>query len=538
MSSFYTGNPLLNNVNAMVTDNINLYISTNNVRGDIISIPISNPNNYNVLDVLKDTFDLTNSLITDLVNGFNTYYINDMVYSAYDNSIYYITQKNLNNDNSLYNFLVKYDITKNITISNQQFIVGFTPTQTDDDGPLKSGLITVMGASSNGYIILCHKINNKLLDQYNTPTVRFIIIDLTTTPFTSFTPRIVKNAHLFLSSSSSNSNPDISMNYVDVYSITTNNADTLYIIGTVNTAGLNGQVDMTTVTNKNNTFLFVFTNSNGSNNLTTIFNNSGNYYMLSATTILYSTILYNNGFLYFTQNTSNANSSNYVVKTNLSGTVINQTNYLGGASSNGGGMTFDSNGNFYVTYDFIPSTPNNTSILATLVPPCFKSGTLILTNKGYFPVESLQSGDLIQTYKHGFVPIYKIGKKEIYHPAENSRIKSQLYRCSQNKYPELFEDLIITGCHSILVDSFESEEQKNKIIEVNNDAYGTDGKIRLPACVDLKTTVYEKEGTYTIYHFALENDDYYMNYGIYANGLLVETCSKRYITELANMDII
>ena len=29
-----------------------------------------------------------------------------------------------------------------------------------------------------------------------------------------------------------------------------------------------------------------------------------------------------------------------------------------------------------------------------------------------------------------------------------------------------------------------------------------------------------------------------MNYGIYANGLLVETCSKRYLKELSNMNFI
>jgi len=37
---------------------------------------------------------------------------------------------------------------------------------------------------------------------------------------------------------------------------------------------------------------------------------------------------------------------------------------------------------------------------------------------------------------------------------------------------------------------------------------------------------------------ALENDDYYMNYGIYANGLLVESCSKRYLKEESNMELI
>jgi len=145
---------------------------------------------------------------------------------------------------------------------------------------------------------------------------------------------------------------------------------------------------------------------------------------------------------------------------------------------------------------------------------------------------------MIQTCKHGFKSISIIGKKEIFHQAIEERIKDQLYQCSQSEYPEIFEPLIITGCHSILVDNFASEEQKNKSIEVNTRVFVTDNKYRLPACVDERASVYEHPGTYTIYHLALENDNYYMNYGIYANGLLVETCSKRYLTELSNMTLI
>ena len=60
----------------------------------------------------------------------------------------------------------------------------------------------------------------------------------------------------------------------------------------------------------------------------------------------------------------------------------------------------------------------------------------------------------------------------------------------------------------------------------------------LPACVDDRASVYETPGLYTIYHLALENENYLSNYGIYANGLLVETCSKRYLKELSNMTLI
>ena len=166
---------------------------------------------------------------------------------------------------------------------------------------------------------------------------------------------------------------------------------------------------------------------------------------------------------------------------------------------------------------------------------CFKENTQILTDKGYIQIQDLRQGDLVKTLNHDFKPIDMIGKREIYHPAIQERIKDQLYKCSQGEYSEVFEDLVITGCHSILVDDFVNEEQKQQTIEVNSKIYVTDKKYRLPACVDYRASVYETAGTYTIYHFALEHDDYYMNYGIYANGLLVETCSKRNLKKMSNM---
>jgi len=169
---------------------------------------------------------------------------------------------------------------------------------------------------------------------------------------------------------------------------------------------------------------------------------------------------------------------------------------------------------------------------------CFKEDSLILTDQGYVPVQDLRSGHLVRTVNHGYIPVYMIVKKEIYHPASEERIKDQLYQCSSENYPDVFEPLIITGCHSILVKKFVDEAQKKKTDSVLNGIYVTDKHYRLPACVDERATVYDKPGTHTIYHFALENDDYLMNYGIYANGLLVETSSKRYLTELANMELV
>ena len=190
-------------------------------------------------------------------------------------------------------------------------------------------------------------------------------------------------------------------------------------------------------------------------------------------------------------------------------------------------------------YVLVTNSGNNT-VSQILIRPiiCFKEDTKILTDKGYLPIQDLRKGDLVKTLLHGYQPINIIGKKEIYHLACKERIKDQLYKCSKEQYPEVFEDLVITGCHCILVEEFTTQEEKEKTIEVNGDIYITDDKYRLPACADEKTTVYEKQGNHTIYHFALENNDYYMNYGVFANGLLVETTSKRFMNELTDMDII
>ena len=171
---------------------------------------------------------------------------------------------------------------------------------------------------------------------------------------------------------------------------------------------------------------------------------------------------------------------------------------------------------------------------------CFLETTKILTNKGYREIKELRKGDLVKTSHHGFKKIHLIGKKEVAHPRHEERIKNQLYKCTEENFPEVFEDLIVTGCHSILVDDFVNEEQKKTTEEVLKGMFVTDGKYRLPACVDERTQIYEKPGDYMVYNFALEHEDFYMNYGVYANGLLVESSSKRFLEdyELSHMELI
>jgi hypothetical protein len=169
---------------------------------------------------------------------------------------------------------------------------------------------------------------------------------------------------------------------------------------------------------------------------------------------------------------------------------------------------------------------------------CFKEDTKILTDKGYIPIQDLRNGDLVKTSLDGYKPIFMIAKREIYHSALEERIKDQLYKCTNEKYPEIFEDLVITGCHSVLVNNFKDETQREQTSKMLGQIYVTDDKYRLPICLDEKASVYEKEGKYTVYHLALENENYTWNYGIFANGLLVESCSKRYLKERSGMTVI
>jgi hypothetical protein len=130
------------------------------------------------------------------------------------------------------------------------------------------------------------------------------------------------------------------------------------------------------------------------------------------------------------------------------------------------------------------------------------------------------------------------GKSTIHNHDNNERIKKRLYKCTKENYPELvYDELILTGCHSILVGEL-TDEQLEKTMKELEKIYITDKNYRLLTFLDPRAETYQVEGEFPIYHLALENENYYMNYGIYANGLLVESCSKRYIKELSGMTLI
>jgi hypothetical protein len=158
--------------------------------------------------------------------------------------------------------------------------------------------------------------------------------------------------------------------------------------------------------------------------------------------------------------------------------------------------------------------------------------------EAYVPIETIRAGTLVKTSRDGYKRVEIIGKGSIKNPGTDERSENRLYRCPVANYPELTADLYITGCHSILVDTL-TDAQKDATIAHIGATFVTDKKYRLLACVDERAEPWASEGTYEIWHLALENADVKMNYGVYANGgLLVETCSLNFLKNKSNMTCI
>jgi len=251
----------------------------------------------------------------------------------------------------------------------------------------------------------------------------------------------------------------------------------------------------------------------------------GTYYLLPAPYIVY----YANQADALAQTNSIGTSTTYTVNTfgGFSNWRIasSSTGSSSQASAYTTGNTLTSDGVYYLY-------PNI---------PCFLEGSTILChingNDVYLPIETITPGTLIKTRLNGYKAVALIGKSQLQNLSDSERIQNRLYKCSPSTYPELTDDLYITGCHSILVESM-TDDQKEKTKKNLGDIFITENRYRLMACIDERAEPWTSEGNYTIWHMALENDDVRMNYGVWANGLLVETCSIQYMKKWSNMSLL
>ena len=166
---------------------------------------------------------------------------------------------------------------------------------------------------------------------------------------------------------------------------------------------------------------------------------------------------------------------------------------------------------------------------------CFNKGTQILCWKDnkeqYIAVENLRKGMFVKTLDHGYKPI-ELMKRGVH--TLGRLMDRGMYK--MKKQGTMMNDLEMTGFHAILVDDNDSEYESDKLIQSkyftsNKDKLPIDGKIRIRS---MFCHNFEKmpQNEYTIYSFALDRDQY--QYGIWANGVLVETTSHNVLEAMSN----
>jgi hypothetical protein len=224
------------------------------------------------------------------------------------------------------------------------------------------------------------------------------------------------------------------------------------------------------------------------------------------------------------------NSSSYVV-----GTYEGYTSWRIASNSTGSSSQIP----VYHTGNTLNDDGGNPSYFLYAASPCFLEDTTVLCQvdgvEKYVPVQQIVKGTLVKTSLDGYKAVVLIGNGTILNPGNDERVENRLYKCSTSKYPELTDDLYITGCHSILEPRM-TDKQKEDTIKHLGKVFVTDKKYRLIACVDDRAEPWNCKGTYTIWNFALENPHENMNYGVYVNGgLLVESCSIYVLKNKSNM---
>jgi hypothetical protein len=72
-----------------------------------------------------------------------------------------------------------------------------------------------------------------------------------------------------------------------------------------------------------------------------------------------------------------------------------------------------------------------------------------------------------------------------------------------------------------------------------SDVYITEEFYRMPAFLDDRAEEYDgPDEPATIWHFALEHENVAHNYGVFANGLLVESCAIESLLEKSGMRLV
>jgi hypothetical protein len=266
-----------------------------------------------------------------------------------------------------------------------------------------------------------------------------------------------------------------------------------------------------------------FTNVTSGSNITVDNNAGGTYYIVSSN-ILNSS----NNIIY--SNFGSINSSTSVIA--ISSEVETQSGknfivYQTGAILNGATA-------FYDTYNIMIFEISliNTSTIGTTPIICMGQDTMITIFENNTeidkPIKNLKVGELVKTENNQYIPIKHIYQSYVYNTKnpEGKRKKDKFYLLTKEKFPELKQDLYLTGGHPLLVDNLSMNEfNRMKQIKMSNYDKKIGNKYVLPVYLSDKVNDYPVNQVMPIYNIVLENTNGTDRFPIRLDGILSSSMS-------------
>jgi hypothetical protein len=252
-------------------------------------------------------------------------------------------------------------------------------------------------------------------------------------------------------------------------------------------------------------------------------------------------ICFDNNYLYFavTDSTDNTTTMHRLIMTGSTTGTLDPTYNLAcvppstvtSAGSRVTSIVFDNLGSIYFAGE------DDANIYSTSDVFCFNKGTKILCmnqqlEDKYIPIENLNVGDFVKTYKHGYRKVSKTIKGSFINNPKKWNMC--MYKMAKTVSNGLIKDLIVTGGHSILVDSLsDAEREKYSEMGIPDFANQTiDNKHLVLSCVSDQFVAMQDTSVYHYYHLILENnDDDEERFGIWANGVLTETPNVKTVSK-------
>lgn len=162
---------------------------------------------------------------------------------------------------------------------------------------------------------------------------------------------------------------------------------------------------------------------------------------------------------------------------------------------------------------------------------CYAKGTKILCYPDkYIPIEDINEETLVKTYEYGYKKVHSIRSTLISH--NNNVLKKDKYFLNEMYIMKKdmidinvpFEDLYVTGGHSILVDEL-TDSEKTFMKQFWSEPPKIDNKYLLLSSGSKLFKEYNDYNVLQVFHIAIESDDIHKKYGIYANNVLSESIS-------------